>query len=769
MQESIFPPVLDTAVDSLLWAQDPDEHIDDKVIAGQCRLFSTGSSANVTEWDLERGTVKRQSTGNFAEVWCLAAQPRAKQDDGNTKAQDLVAGCGDGTIVLLTTADEDLQFKRMLARVSGKKARCLTITYQKPEIVVAGFADSMIRVFDTRSGANLRVMSLGIGMPGAPKTTLVWKVVCLPNGDIVSADSNGEVRVWDGKTLSMIQRLRAHERDCLDIAIKPDGKAFMTSGVDGRLAYFQQAKTEGRTSWSKLSHRRVAQHRGPLKALAAFDSPSMSVVVAGGSDQAPVVMPLREFGKQNPRSLPALPQQPQVISAAKARLVVSWWEKSVSIYKIARQNTLEALNNDNFRVRQIVAKVHIDGDDSIRHVAISPAGNILAVATSSAVKVFQLKRRSMDTEMLAVRRLVVPNDLGGARLLAISPDANWLAIVNTENELKIARFDVVPGKPKLLRLLGSTQEMEKPANLNEEGAFQPFDQTVTKLVISADSTAIVLGTLSGFMHSWILNGEYDADAEAVEKQSRGNEPQDSDDSDDDEEEIVFYGQRWLINTAPALPRIDAAPLVMLFRPPAQQELLDSQLGVESSSDRKRLVVISARHQLYDFDLNTGRLSEWSRRNPSTLLPSDFTVIRDRTMDAMWDSRGRIWLYGSTFVFMLDIENDLIDDCGSAKKRKSDDQLGNHKKKKVEGRIQENSTEGKTRNATTTGGDDNELEQDGIDETHSMTKVQSHQRWSTFKYRPILGIVPFQDAGSRDEDVLEVVIVERPAATDNGKS
>ena len=73
----------------------------------------------------------------------------------------------------------------------------MSIAYKDQDIVVAGFADSMIRIFDTRNGSLLRNMSLGVGIPGAPKNAMVWQVKCLPNGDIVSADSNGEVRFWD--------------------------------------------------------------------------------------------------------------------------------------------------------------------------------------------------------------------------------------------------------------------------------------------------------------------------------------------------------------------------------------------------------------------------------------------------------------------------------------------------------------------------------------------------------------------------------------------
>ena len=67
------------SVDALVWTQDPDEKdAEGNVVVGQQRLFSIASSPAVTEWDLATGQPKRKSTGNFSEVWCIAAQPKPK-------------------------------------------------------------------------------------------------------------------------------------------------------------------------------------------------------------------------------------------------------------------------------------------------------------------------------------------------------------------------------------------------------------------------------------------------------------------------------------------------------------------------------------------------------------------------------------------------------------------------------------------------------------------------------------------------------------------
>ncbi|KAI7055849.1 hypothetical protein KC352_g44487, partial [Hortaea werneckii] len=152
----------------------------------------------------------------------------------------------------------------------------------------------MIRIYDTRNGSQLRQMSLGTGLPGAPKTALVWQVKILPNGDIVSGDSNGEVRIWDGKHYALSRRLTGHDSDCLDLITSSDGKTIFSGSLDGKMAVYRQSANDGgRNSWAKSSHRRM--HNGEVKAMAAFDSSRMSVVISGGSDMTPVATPLREY------------------------------------------------------------------------------------------------------------------------------------------------------------------------------------------------------------------------------------------------------------------------------------------------------------------------------------------------------------------------------------------------------------------------------------------------------------------------------------------
>jgi U3 small nucleolar RNA-associated protein 4 len=284
LQEKVFYGGKDRSVEGLAWTQEPDRRdANDKLVPGRLRLFSIGYSSSVTEWDLATGLPLRHSNGNHSEVWCFAVQPRPKGD----AHQRIVAGCADGTIVLLSTEDDDLTFERFVSRATNKKARALSITYKDNDIVLAGFADSMIRVFDTRNGNVIRNISLGSGANGGPKEILVWKVRCLSNGDFVSGDSTGEIRIYNGKNYSQMQRIAGHDADILDLAVSRDGTSIFSAGMDRRTCVYTSRKSAAKVDgqhgkWRKVSHQRYHQH--DVKAMATYEGIKLSVVVSGGKN-----------------------------------------------------------------------------------------------------------------------------------------------------------------------------------------------------------------------------------------------------------------------------------------------------------------------------------------------------------------------------------------------------------------------------------------------------------------------------------------------------
>jgi U3 small nucleolar RNA-associated protein 4 len=241
----------------------------------------------VTEWDLENGRPLRSASGNHGDIWCLAAQPplRPSTEESNTakgqwEGQNLISGCTDGALVLYSTKDNDLQLQRVLVRPSAKKAKVISVTYKDRNIVVAGCTDSTIRIFDTRNGACLANMSLGKGPSGGPKEIIVWSVKTLQSGNIVSGDSTGEVRIWSGKTYTLMQRIRGHKQDVLSLATSFDDSTIFSGGMDRRTVVYKKIRMGNTSRWAEVGHRRFHSH--DVKTMVSFEYKGFSVIVSGG-------------------------------------------------------------------------------------------------------------------------------------------------------------------------------------------------------------------------------------------------------------------------------------------------------------------------------------------------------------------------------------------------------------------------------------------------------------------------------------------------------
>ena len=128
-------------------------------------------------------------------------------------------------------------------------------------------------------GHLLRRMTLGSDLVGGAKDIIVWSVKCLPNGNIVSGDSTGQICIWDGKTYTQAQRIQSHKQDVLSLATSADGTAIMSGGMDRRTFLYKQASGAGQR-WGKVWGRRYHDH--DVKAMASFENGNVSVVVSGG-------------------------------------------------------------------------------------------------------------------------------------------------------------------------------------------------------------------------------------------------------------------------------------------------------------------------------------------------------------------------------------------------------------------------------------------------------------------------------------------------------
>lgn len=291
---------------------------------------------------------------------------------------------------------------------------------------------------------------------------------------------------------------------------------------------------------------------------------------------------------------------------------------------------------------------------------MSRDGKLLAIATNTSCKIFVLSRRKDGSSIRRVRRLeseILASQ--GARHVQFSPDGHWLLTIQPNNGINVYSIQIdaiskvgyrIEKHPTILKRLERDSLMIDP--------LRTYRSTVCKLTWSEDSTTIVSADLDGNMDIWSLNEE-NLKVNGVSKSgppvTNGNtngttiDADTSEESDDEQSEYSSSTDNppWKLLRF-KLPKLPASPLLLSFRS-----------GHESDD---RLIVVTLRHEILEFHTRTGRLTDWSKRNPSSQLPSQFSQIKDRVMGCVWDcsnQRQRLWLYGSTFLFMFDMSKDLV--------------------------------------------------------------------------------------------------------------
>ena len=514
--------------------------------------------------------------------------------------------------------------------------------------------------------------------------------------------------------------------------------------------------------------------------------------------------------------------------------MMSFWDREVHIWRLNKQSKITAENEEtSANNRELVAKILIKGEANITSAALSADGSVLAASTTTDIKLFHLRPRKSEEgiEGLRISKVAIPGNIsGGARLVQFSPDGKWLCIVRLDSRVVLAR---------LLPSISSITVNETPARLNRLnrniekrillGGLGAYDRTVNAIAFSHDSRILAVSDLAGYIDTWVLSGVEDlTQTSGVTEAASASESEDSDSEEDSDEEggkaTPLFGQNWTRNpAASSIPKVPATPTVLSFRPasPSKESASNGATHViptrhnpnpiahDLPSGEERLLVVTATGDVFEFEVLKGSLSPWSRRNPTSAFPADFTKLKDQARGCVWDiseNRERLWLYGVGWLWMFDLSRDFPADSqalvngesvGTKRKRKGkeeysgagslipDKMLGTGMSRKMQRFVHEEVDEeheitfddpdamdiddeddeedsfALERLRRGSGGEEKEVEVvNGEDsEGKEVAEVKPHH-WHTFKYRPILGICVIGE-GSDGDIGPEVAIVERP--------
>jgi U3 small nucleolar RNA-associated protein 4 len=487
--------------------------------------------------------------------------------------------------------------------------------------------------------------------------------------------------------------------------------------------------------------------------------------------------------------------------------------------------------DDGTEKPKVVARLALQGEENIISVSISRDGGLLAVATASTVKLFQLLQPQAGVGAgLRIRKLDMPS-IAGAKTVKLATTGKWLAAVTAADEIqlvRIVRTEDPTDAPRALEKVQPLYRLDRNTTTQSplSSSSGSYESSIVLAEFSKDGNVFAVVDLAGYVDTWVTEGHEDSTAPEIDIDDSAAAVKEGDDSEDEEEaneQITFLGQHWIRNpSAHLLPRLESTPVLLSFQPSSDTDRPESNgnpavhptrhnphpRSHELPSADYRLLLVSAEHQLYIFDVMSGRLSEWSRRNPQSSYPREYKQLDLPAKGCIWDvaeSQQRIWLYGEKWLFMFDLTKDFptLDAEHAGKKRKRDafknnsgagDAVPAKEAPVIKLRkFQSNDDAGRQKwidiNATGRNPADDDDDEDSAQALSSLrrsntqdsehvngesedpvngggvveeveTQKKSESSWHTFKYRPILGIVPI--SGDDRFSAPEVVLVERPS-------
>ncbi|TFK57442.1 WD40 repeat-like protein [Heliocybe sulcata] len=666
----------------------------------ELRLFSAGGGSELVEWDLEKGCVKRTIPSHGGSIWCLAPNPASTL---------LALGCEDGSVRILSLADDSIMHHRHFDRV---KSRLLSIAWgppvprqmtagEKPSSessdedddslddwsdswIVTGGSDSSLRKWDFASG---RVVDRMGTDKIRGERTLVWAVAVLGDSTIVSGDSLGMVKFWESRTCTQLQSFQGHGADALCLTIGPEGTTVYSSGVDQKITQFSLVKTgnpeksilRSNSRWVQSTSRRMHSH--DVRALAMWPPyttvpPSHKrilpidvapILASGGLDMSVVLTPAAV-----PTSTIAKVMNPVATSTVATfedsyhrRLAYTPGPANTSGLCLARRaGLLMCMHDDTLSLWRILKKHDTAlGDDE--NVDMDP--NAGSGGWSKVLEMDLSVRSNLTASAISEDgRWVVASDLFETKLFALEQEQDIL-------------------RPKRVREFPSILETHLPQSRNEESstgasafAFTP-DSSKLVMATAMSGHILVIDLSSGsprvlrrFDHHRMRRAlvverrapSPTSDVEGEDVKMNGSQEEEEERPVADESPVIATVTRmavsvdgqWVASTDDRcrthifnLDSVQHHCILPTFPQPVHALAF-------SPSDPSILVLALANNTLHIYDAESRQFPDWARPLCAS-LPTRFTRLHDPVLGVTFDKSpsAAALFWGSTWICKVKLD------------------------------------------------------------------------------------------------------------------
>lgn len=267
-------------------------------------------------------------------------------------------------------------------------------------------------------------MTLARGVDSA-MPACVWAVLALPDGTLVSGDSEGRTSLWDGSHGTLLHAVTAHDADVLALACNPAGDVVFSAGVDGKLACLGSTQADGVTAtggshvvppWTVLGHKRAHTHdvralatapfphgsaesTGGESAVSGGDSSNSFMLLSAGTDAQVIAYAADNFMKEHPVRVVRAPPGPCLSIAAGTNdqpLLLCTYATWLDLWRLGASNSSlqtagqqqGAVSMELAAAPSHLARIHVRCKRNLLCCALSADGRQAAASDAFATHLF---------------------------------------------------------------------------------------------------------------------------------------------------------------------------------------------------------------------------------------------------------------------------------------------------------------------------------------------------------------------------------------------
>ncbi|XP_067245321.1 U3 small nucleolar RNA-associated protein 4 homolog [Chanodichthys erythropterus] len=454
-QEKIIPGREQCGIEGLSWVGE--------------RLFSAGLNGEITEYDLTNQSVKYTIEAYGGPIWTIT---------GNQQGTHLVVGCEDGTVKLFEVNEDKIQFERNLDR---QKGRIISLSWHPSGSKIAAGMMDRIQVFDVETGHSIHRMlaDRGVGTSRS-KECMVWSVVYLSDGTIISGDSVGMVKMWNDHTGTLIKSHNVTKCDVLALSVSQNEDSLVVGTSEGFVVQFQfisMVLDKDDKEWVRT--RTFRNHTHDVRAVAEITT----AVVSGGMDTQLVVRPLLDKFevKSSASALRKInfPHRSLVSCARKSGLMLFQYPVHLELWRLGESEG-QGIPGSSLLVKRKPEKLlhlKVKGEDHIRCSAVSPCGEWIAYSTASSLRLYRLHCDNNNVSITKISK--IPKVLSSASQLCFSSDSSHLFSASTQSSVHLVSLSqsgckfVATLKPKsgshqAIHLLAASEDGKWLASANSD-------------------------------------------------------------------------------------------------------------------------------------------------------------------------------------------------------------------------------------------------------------------------------------------------------------